>query len=269
MEMKIALVQMASGTDKKVNLDKSLKLFNEAIKFKPDLVVFPEYQMLSPDYSDQDGLRNSSEPVDGNFVSSFVELSKKHSVNILLNIAEQNYGVLKPFNTSVLIDDLGIVVGKYRKLHLFDAYSKLESSLYEQGRMDIAPKAIGSVKMGLQICYDLRFPEPARLLKLLGAQILSYQAGWYAGEKKLETWRTLLKARAIENGVFILGTAQCGENFTGHSMVVSPYGDVLAEAENDDCVVTYDLDFSLMKKYAEDVPMIKQRRKDLYDISGL
>ena len=269
MAMKVALVQMASGTDKKRNLETSVRLFHEAMKHKPALIIFPEYQMFSPDYSDPDGLLQNSETLDGNFVSTFTELSRKNSVTCLINIAEKNYGTLKPFNASVLIDDLGMIVGKYRKLHLFDAYSHLESSLYEPGRAPIATVRAKGIGLGLQICYDLRFPEPARLVKLMGAQILSYQAGWYAGERKLDTWKTLLRARAIENGLFVVGTAQCGKDFTGHSMFVSPYGDILAEAENDEGVIAFELDFGVLDKYAADVPMIKQRRKDLYELSGL
>lgn len=269
MEMKVALVQMASGTDKESNLETSVRLFNEALKHRPGLVIFPEYQMFSPDYSDPDGLLQNSEPLDGKFVSTFTELSRKNSVMSLINIAERNYGTLKPFNASILIDDLGMVVGKYKKLHLFDAYSHLESSLYEPGRAPITTIKAKGANLGLQICYDLRFPEPARLVKLLGAQILSYQAGWYAGERKLDTWKTLLRARAIENGLFVLGTAQCGQDFTGHSIVVSPYGDILAEAENEEGVIACDLDFGIIDRYAADVPMMKQRRKDLYELSGL
>ncbi len=269
MLMKVALAQMASGTDKEGNLERSVRLFNEAIRSKPNLVIFPEYQMFSPNYADPDGLKEASEPLDGKFASTFAELSRKNSVMSLINIAERNFGTLKPFNASIFIDDLGIVVGKYRKLHLFDAYSKLESNLYEYGRIPVSTINAGGVHIGLQICYDLRFPEPARLIKLLGAQILSYQAGWYAGERKLETWKTLLKARAIENGLFVLGTAQSGKDFTGHSMVVSPYGDVLAEADNEDGVIVCDLDMDILERYTSDVPMMKQRRKDQYDVSGL
>ncbi len=267
--MKVALIQMSSNKDKDQNLSLSLDLLDQALKGKPELVIFPEYQMYSPDYADPKGLLEASESKEGNFVSTFAERARKAGVKILINMAESSFGSLKPFNTSVMIDDLGMVIGKYRKLHLFDAYSKLESSLYDYGRMPLNVLKTNKFTMGLQICYDLRFPEPARYLSLQGAQILSYQAGWYSGERKLDIWRNLLRTRAIENGTFVLGTAQCGKDFTGHSMVVSPYGDVLAEAENDNAVVEQDLDFKVLKKYAEDVPMLKQRRKDLYDVSGL
>lgn len=260
---------MTSGKDKVHNLNHSLELLDRAMKGKPELVIFPEYQMYSPDYDDPEDLLENSESMDGDFVSIFAERAKKDEVKILINYAESSFGSLKPFNTSVMMDDLGMVIGKYRKLHLFDAYSKLESSLFDHGRMPPNILKTSMFKMGLQICYDLRFPEPARYLSLQGAQILSYQAGWYAGERKLDIWKNLLRTRAIENGTFVLGTAQCGTNFTGHSMAVSPYGDIIAEAENEETVLEAELDFSVLRKYAEDVPIMKQRRKDLYDVSGL
>lgn len=267
--MKVALVQMSSQADKESNLAKSLKLLHEALKLKPDIVVFPEYQMYSPDYSDPAGLASASESAEGNFVSKFVDEARTNSTNILINFAEGGYGRPRPFNTSLLIDDLGMISGRYSKLHLFDAYSKKESSLFDFGRTDLKPFKVGGVSLGLQICYDLRFPEPARYLALQGIKILSYQAGWYAGERKLDIWRNLLRTRAIENGVFVIGTGQSGPDFTGHSMVITPYGDVLDETGNDETVLTRELDLAIIDEYAREVPMLKQRRKDAYDVSGL
>lgn len=267
--MKVALVQMSSEADKEKNLAKSLKFLREAMNQKPDLIVFPEYQMFSPDYSDPAGLATAAEPADGNFVSKFIEAAKGSSTRILINFSEGGYGRSRPYNTSLMIDDLGIISGRYSKLHLFDAYSMKESSLYEFGRTPLKPVNVGNISLGMQICYDLRFPEPARYLALQGAQMLSYQAGWYAGERKLDVWRNLLRTRAIENGVFVIGTGQCGENFTGHSMVVTPYGDILEEAGNHETVLVKEMDLGIIERYAQEVPMLKQRRKDAYDVSGL
>lgn len=267
--MKVALVQMSSVADKEKNLTKSLKLLQEALSQKPELIVFPEYQMFSPDYSDPAALASASETAEGDFVSKFVEAAKKNSTRILINFAEGGIGRPKPYNTSLFIDDLGMISGRYSKLHLFDAYSKKESSLYDFGRTQLRPVKIGEISLGLQICYDLRFPEPARYLTLQGLQMLSYQAGWYAGERKLDVWRNLLRTRAIENGVFVLGTGQCGPNFTGHSMIVTPYGDIVEEVGDAETVLVKEIDLSIIEKYAEEVPMLKQRRKDAYDISGL
>lgn len=267
--MKIAQIQMESSYRKKDNLEKSLEMAREALKSAPQLIIYPEYQMHMPDYSEPDLTQDAAEPIDGPFVSAFVDLARGTHTHFLLNIAERGQPDAKPFNTSVLISDQGKILASYRKLHLFDAYGAMESSCYSQGDLSIDPADIDSVRIGLQICYDLRFPEPTRLLRLKDIRILSYQAGWFSGPTKLETWRTLLKARSMENGVFVLGTAQCGSRFTGHTLVASPYGDVLGELGSEEGILVTDLDLALLEKYSTDVPMMEHRRKDVYNVSGL
>ena len=120
----------------------------------------------------------------------------------------------------------------------------------------------------MQICFDLRFPEPARILAVKGAEMLIYQAGWFKGDHKLEQWRTLLKARAMENGTFVVGAAQCGESFTGHSVIISPYGEIVEEAGDRETVIIADIDLAEVEKYREEVPVIRSRRLDIYDIRG-
>ncbi len=258
---------MESGRNKETNLQKSLEQLEAATREGAVLAVFPEYQMFLPDYSNPGTTAAASESTDGNFVSEMIAAGKG-KVTMVLNIVEYAGSGVRPYNTSIVVNDLGIVSGKYRKLHLFDAYGHKESSCYQQGSIRPSTFAVPDARMGLQICYDLRFPEPARMLRLNGASIISYQAGWFAGEKKLETWRTLLRARAIENGTFVLASAQCGENFTGHTMAVNPYGDIIGEMDNQEGMLTVELDMSLPEKYSMDVPVIRQRRKDIYDISG-
>ena len=265
--MKVSLIQMESEGDKEANLQKSRQLLGEAMKEGAVLAIFPEYQMFLPDYSDPGTTAAAAEPTDGNFVNTMTAAAKG-KLTMALNIVEYAGTGIRPYNTSILVNDLGIISGKYRKLHLFDAYGHRESSCYQQGNIKPSAFAAPDARIGLQICYDLRFPEPARLIRLMDASIISYQAGWFAGERKLETWRTLLRARAIENGSFVLASAQCGKDFTGHTMAVSPYGDILGELDNQEGILTVDLDMSLPEKYSMDVPLIKQRRKDMYDISG-
>ncbi|MEM0157260.1 MAG: carbon-nitrogen hydrolase family protein [Thermoplasmataceae archaeon] len=265
--VKVSLIQMESNGNKEINLQKSLEHLKAAMKDGAVLAVFPEYQMFLPDYSNPATTAAASESTDGNFVTAMISAAKG-KVTMVLNIAEYAGTGIRPYNTSIVVNDLGIVSGKYRKLHLFDAYGHRESSCYQQGGIRPSTFSVPDARLGLQICYDLRFPEPARILRLNGASIISYQAGWFAGERKLETWRTLLRARAIENGSFVLASAQCGKDFTGHTMAVSPYGDILGELENQEGILTVDLDMSLPEKYSTDVPVIRQRRKDIYDISG-
>lgn len=266
--MRIALIQMESSQDKQHNLEASLMYMEEALKYRPEVVVFPEYQMHLPDFERPELTLAAAEPANGEFVAAFLEKARREKLMILLNIAELEKPGLKPFNSSLLIDDIGVIAAKYRKLHLFDAYSMRESTVYQQGRMPLAPAETPALSMGIQICYDLRFPEPARLLRIMGAKVISYQAGWFAGERKLETWRTLLRSRAIENGAYVIASAQCGSKFTGHSLAVNPYGDIIGELDSQPGVLSVDLDMSLIEKYSRDVPLMRQRRKDIYDISG-
>ncbi|CAC12333.1 nitrilase related protein [Thermoplasma acidophilum] len=261
--MKVAVVQMESSTDREKNIEASYRLLEKAKN--SDLVVFPEYQIYAPAFDGKDDMKTISEPLDGKFVKSITEIARSESQKIILNIPERNQYNLKPFNTAIYIDELGLIL-KYRKLHLFDAFGFRESSVFEKG--DARPAIFNGSgdPLGVLICYDLRFPEPARMLALDGAKLIIYQAGWFAGERKYDQWKTLLKARAMENGVFVIGAAQTGHRFTGHSMVISPYGDVLAEMGTDEGVITFDIDFSLVEKYREEVPVLKHRRTDVYDV---
>jgi len=267
--VKIAIAQMSSGESKENNVKRSLSMLDTAVERESDLVVFPEYQMISRDYLEREAILENSEEDEGRYVKVFMEYAKKNSINILCNMAENFPGSAKPYNASILINRSGYMVGKYRKIHLFDALGKGESYAYSAGLQAPAPYILPEFRIGVQICFDLRFPETARILAVQGIDILVYQAGWFSGEHKLEQWRTLLRARAIENGAFVIGAAQCGQNYTGHSMIVSPYGDILEEAENQETVLISDIDLSEVDIYREEMPIIRFRRLDLYDIKGL
>ncbi|MEM0155553.1 MAG: carbon-nitrogen hydrolase family protein [Thermoplasmataceae archaeon] len=267
-KVSIAVVQMSSSENKVENGTKSIRLMDSIVLRKPDIIVFPEYNMISTDYSKWQYIRENAESCDGKFVESFIKYASKNRVNILCNIAESEFGVPRPYNTSVLINSDGYISGKYRKLHLFDALGKSESSAYTMGFAPPVPFSLGDFSIGAQICYDLRFPEAARLLAVQGAKIIIYQAGWFRGERKLDQWRTLLRSRAIENGIYIVASAQCGEKFTGHSMIISPYGDVVAEAGEEETVLVNEIDLSTIEKYLSEVPVLKARRLDIYDVKG-
>lgn len=264
--MKVVLAQISSGKKKDQNLKKSLAIAKKFESSPPDILIFPEYQMLNPSFDNQEETISASELLTEDFVNSFITIARDSRMNILLNVLERNDLHLKPFNTSVMLNDMGMIDGKYRKKHLFDAYSFRESKTFTQGYGPLNPFFTARFSLGVQICYDLRFPEAARLLRLKGANILSYQAGWFSGPRKLETWITFLKARAMENGAFVLGTAQTGEKFTGHSAIVNPYGDVVAEAGEDETNLTAELDLNLVEEYLHEVPVLKQRRTDIYDV---
>ena len=135
----------------------------------------------------------------------------------------------RPYNTLVVADRDGLRA-TYRKIHLYDSFGFRESDRLTAGEVDPVVVEVGGVTVGLMTCYDLRFPELARALVDRGAELVVLPAAWVAGPGKVLHWRTLLAARAIENTVYVAAAGQPGPRYTGHSMVVAPDGDVLAEA---------------------------------------
>ena len=133
----------------------------------------------------------------------------------------------RPFNTLLV---RGRSRASYRKIHLYDSFGYRESDRLSPGPLEPVTVDVGGVTVGLMTCYDLRFPEMARALVDAGAELLVVPAAWVAGDRKVDHWRTLLRARAIENTVHVAAAAQPAPRYSGHSMVVDPLGDVLAEA---------------------------------------
>lgn len=262
--MRVSCIQMESGHDVSLNLEISMKLLKDSMEDSPDLVIFPEYQMLLPDYSNIEGTKNRFQEDTGDFVSSFRDFSSDNGLAIMINIAELHGN--RHFNTSILISG-GDIIGKYRKTHLFDAYSFRESSVYSPGEKVPDPVEFDGFRIGTLICYDIRFPELAGIYRDKSVDMLVYQAGWYSGTNKLELWNSLLRTRATENSCFALGSAQCGPNFTGHTEAFSPYGNVLASITTDPGHITVDLNHDELERYRKDVPLKEQRRPELYRLT--
>lgn len=262
--MRISAVQMESGFDVSSNLEKSLELLRISMKDHPGLVVFPEYQMLLPDYSDVEGTKNRFQKDTGDFVSVFREFSSDNDVSIMINIAEL-FGS-SHYNSSVLISG-GSIAGKYRKTHLFDAYSYRESSVYDPGDTVPDPIELSGFRIGPMICYDIRFPELAGIYRDRSADIIVYQAGWYSGRNKLDLWTSLLRTRSTETGCYSIGSAQCGRDFTGHTSAFSPYGNMLGSLGNEPGHISFDFNREELEKYRKDVPLREQRRSDLYKVT--
>ncbi|MGP6207321.1 nitrilase-related carbon-nitrogen hydrolase [Cuniculiplasma sp. SKW3] len=265
-KIKFKIVQWKSGSILKNNLDFITAKINETEK--NTIIIFPEYSMLYPDYSNPEAFMSSAQSYDDSFIGTISEAASNQSVDVVINFVEKNYG--KPLNTSLHINSSERISGRYSKIHLFDSYGFSESRLYERGNKIPEPFLIhGKVPTAMEICYDIRFPEISRLYSLQGAYILIVQAGFYRGHLKYETWATLLRARAMENGIFVLAADQCGEDFIGHSMVVDPYGQILMELDEDAGDLQGEIDLSKVDDYRDSVPVIRQRRIDLYDVHGL
>ena len=265
-KVRFKIVQWRSGDSVEKNLAFILSRIEEAQK--GTTIIFPEYSMLYPDYLNIERFIEQAQDSSDSFVKSISESAKRHSVDIIINFVEKNYG--KPLNTSLHINSSGKISGRYSKTHLFDSYGFMESNLYQKGHSIPEPFLLhGKFPVGIEICYDIRFPEIARLYSLMGAQVIIVQAAFYKGNYKYETWSTLLKARAMENGVFVIAADQCGEDFLGHSMVVNPYGQVEGELGEEEGDIEAEIDMAMVQEYRDSVPVIKHRRIDLYDVRGL
>lgn len=166
------------------------------------------------------------------------------------------------YNTAYVID-CGKVIGKYRKIHLF-ASMKEDYFLKAGNEPLLCNTSVG--KIGALICYDVRFPELAIKLTLEGAEILVVPAEW--PHPRLDHWRTILKARAIENQLFVIAANRCGKQgmvrFCGSSMIINPWGEVIAEAGEEERTITAEIDLSLVAKYRKDMPALRDRRPGVY-----
>ncbi|MCL4328070.1 MAG: amidohydrolase [Candidatus Thermoplasmatota archaeon] len=251
MRILVSIAQMQSFSNPEENVHKSLE-FLRHVPGETGLVIFPEYQLYLPDFT-------SVPPAfqDERIVTLFSDHSAYRF--LMVNYPQQS-GRARPYNCSSTIYN-GKIVSQYRKIHLYDAARSRESNSFEPGTGLSEPYGIGEFFFGNQVCYDIRFPEASRNLRIGGSRAIVYQAGWFSGEGKLEQWRSLLIARAVENGCYVLGSAQCGPQFTGHSMIVSPYGSIVAEAENSETIISGILDSDVLERYDVDYPLLSQRNR--------
>ena len=267
-KFRAAVVQMKSSVNKEQNLAYSLNLINEAVKNKAQLICFPEFQMAySPPEQKPEELHKIAEKIDGNFISTLSSSAKRNKINVIATLYEfidtnkQNH---KVFDTAVIINELGKLESVYRKVHLYDALGFKESKKLIAGSIIERPTRTSVGNIGLLICYDMRFPEISRILTVNGARILISPSAWVAGFMKQEHWEIMLKARAIENGVYVIAPNQLGNIYCGRSMVIDPFGTVLVDMGNREGMEIMDIDNSRINTIRRRLQLLKNRRTDVY-----
>ena len=273
--LKIAAVQMNSGCDKEKNLAQAKKIISLAVKKKAKFIVLPEVFNYRGELSEAFKM---AEPIPGYSTNLISQLAKKYKVWILIGSLLEKVGAdlpsalktrnVKPFNTSVLINPQGKIVAKYRKIHLFDIKLKgkeiLESSRNQSGKNPKLAK-VENIKVGLSICYDLRFPELYRYYSKNGAKIICIPSSFTKPTGEAH-WHTLIKARAIENFAYVIapnqaGTGSGGVKTFGHSLIVDPWGKVLAEGPaNSEAVIFADIDLDYLEKIRKHLPALEHRK---------
>ncbi len=255
-QLRVRLVQRASGLDPAENRS-ALDDVAADLEGSTDLVVLPE--AFARDFGEAGSdLAPYAERLDGPFAEHLRALAGKTQTAWLAGMFEAAPDPARPLNTLVLADGDHEVA--YRKIHLYDSFGYEESRRISAGTIEPASTEIRGFPVGLMTCYDLRFPELARALVTAGAEALVVPAAWVAGERKVEHWRTLLRARAIENTVWVVGVGQPGPRYSGHSMVVTPDGDVVIEAGEEAIVLDAVLDRDAVAIARRTNPSLANRR---------
>lgn len=262
MIIKIFQFKVIDG-DIQANLEKVRTLFTDTDLTSTDIVVLPEMWTSGYDLKNiDDHAANNLEPVK----SIITKLAQDNKVTVVAGSIPNKYGNSGVYNTAFTVNRNGKLIQEYSKMHLVPMLN--EPEYLESGDKSAEVFEINGETCGLVICYDLRFPELFRDLSLSGAKIIFVVAEWPID--RTEHWITLLKARAIENQCTIvasntIGTQTNGTEFAGRSMIINPFGEILAQADKDtEETVTAELDLDYIDQVRSDIPIFESRRKDLY-----
>lgn len=240
------------------NLRKALAGIRRVHEKGARLAVLPEMWSTGYDYKRLATLAGETPRI----LEALREITAELGMVVVGSLAEREDG--KIYNSAFVVDG-GEIAGRYRKLHLFSTMGEDRFLTAGEGTL-VASTSLG--RIGVAICYDLRFPELFRKLALEGAEILCLPAEW--PKPRQEHWRTLLRARAIENQIFLVAANCCGVqgklDFFGMSLLVAPRGEILAEGGESECEPTALFDFREMESYREQIPCYRDRRPEVYGV---
>lgn len=260
--MKVALIQMdvAAGRPER-NFERAAALLEKAAAEKPDLIILPEMWNAGYDWSKVD----EAADVDGRQTRQLLSsVARRHGVTIIGgSILYRDSQTGRTFNTMLVMDADGQEVARYDKIHLF---RRMDEHRYLSAGHAFRTFAVQGVTVGVMICYDLRFPQLSRKLAYMGAHVLVNVAQWPTS--RLTHWQVLLRARAIENQVFMIGVNRVGESlgtpFPGSSMVIDPFGEVLLAGGEQEQIYTVRLDLQRVEQMRKKIPVFQDERPDLY-----
>jgi predicted amidohydrolase len=268
--VRVAAVQLNSTADQVANMAAADRLTRAAAADGAELIVLPEKWTAMGSRED---LRASAEGLDGAAIEWARAIARELRVDLVAgSILERVPGQEKLANTSVHVDPRGEIRAVYRKLHMFDVEvggrSYRESELEEPGDEIVMSRTADGVELGLSICYDLRFPELYRILAVQGARLVAVPAAFTLTTTR-EHWEVLVRARAIENQAFVIAANQVGEHPAGQhsggrSMIVDPWGVVLAQAPDGRRHIVADLDLAGQQEIRARLPSLANRRPDAY-----
>lgn len=264
-----AAIQMSSTPDKDENKEVAERWIRSAAGSGARLISLPE---LWSCHGLEKAYRAAAEPIPGPTTGFLADLARELGVYIIGgSILESVEGLEKMYNTSTLFDPSGEMTATYRKVHLFDVKAPdreyLESASMAPGTEAVTADA-GGARLGLSVCYDVRFPELYRALALDGAEVLAVPAAFTLQTGK-DHWELLLRARAVENQAYVVASAQWGQKADGRwtygrSMIVDPWGTVLATCPDRDGYALAELDFAYLRRFRAEFPSLANRRPEAY-----
>ena len=257
--MKVALGQFAVDRQWQENANTCLALMAAAHAGGAQLLVLPE-GVLARDIADPDLVRRAAQPLDGPFVTQLLAASVGNDLTTMMSVhvpatSERVYNILIAIRR-------GEIIAQYRKLHLYDAFSMKESTNVVPGDDVPVLVEVGTMKVGLMTCYDVRFPELARRLALDGADVLVLPSAWVKGPMKESHWEVLTTARALDNTCYMLACGECGPRNIGASMVIDPLGVAVARAGEATALLFADLDPARVAHARRELPVLENRRFD-------
>jgi predicted amidohydrolase len=268
--LRVAAVQLNATADRAANLVSADRLVREAAARGARLVVLPEkWPLLGSGVQQHAG----AEAIDGPAMTWARECARELEIELLAGSFTELTDDGLRHNTSVHVSPDGEIRAVYRKIHMFDVtidgLAYRESEYEEPGDEIVVTQTDAGVELGMTICYDLRFPELYRILALRGARVLVVPAAFTLPTTR-DHWETLLRARAIENQAFVIAANQIGENEPGRhsggrSMIIDPWGVVLAQAGDSVGVIVAELDLARLDAIRESLPSLANRRPAAYD----
>lgn len=258
-------IQMGATTDKRANLDKALKLIDQAVaeQRQVDLVALPEYCYAVPE---REELAVQAEPIGGEFTQRMEAKAREHGSYLVAGTFPERGADGKVYNTALIFDRNGRRIGEYRKIHLLLAPNlSQEAELLAPGNATCLVETDFG-KVGVMVCYDLRFPELHRTLCLQGADILVFVAAWLS--PRGPHWEILTRSAALQNLCHVVVPDQIGrtrdKTWWGHSVIVDPWGTVLAQAPDREGPISANLDLDYQREVRQKVLIYQHRRTDLY-----
>ena len=268
---KIAVCQLHVVDDKEVNLQRAVDLIEESASNGADLVVLPE--MFNCPYSNDKFPEYAEDRDNSRTLKTVAGAAREYGVYLVAGSIPESDGD-DIYNTSFIIDYKGYIIGSYRKLHLFDIdvpdgiTFKESDTLTAGGELTIVDTDLA--RLGVIICYDIRFPELARLMALEGVEVLVVP-GAFNMTTGPSHWETLIRARAIDNQLFLVAASPARDEDAsyvayGHSMIVDPWGEVLSEAGSGEEIIYADVNLNCINKVRRQFPVLKNRRLDIYEL---